>query len=79
MEALIHSSVTSSGTIPAKPSLTSSELVKLGLDGLIPDEVTDGRIRVAIEKREGFGLLVGSAVTSALFSGDALGKIKGIC
>ena len=63
---------------PLKVEVTSAavELVKLGLGGLIPDEVTEGRIRAAIEKREGFGLVVCSAVTSALLSGDALGKIK---
>ena len=65
---------------PLKVEVTSAavELVKLGLGGLIPDEVTDGRIRAAIEKREGLGLLVCSAVTSALLSGDALEKIKRI-
>ena len=66
---------------PLKVEVTSAavELVKLGFGGLIPDEVTDGRIRAAIEKREGFGLVVCSAVTSVLLSGDALGKIKIIC
>ena len=59
---------------PLKVEVTSAavELVKLGLGGLIPDEVTEGRIRAAIEKSEGLGLLVCSAVTSALLSGDAL-------
>ena len=65
---------------PLKVEVTSAvvELVKLGLGGLTPDEVTDGRIRAAIEKREGLGLLVCSTVTSTLLSGEALKKSKRI-